>query len=300
MMDSARVVEPPEEKGKITAQRASMRYDAVFDLVSVKRFTKCNLFRVIYSDSNGDLISANALKLKHSFSFRKNSPECQGWIEILYLYIDSVHGTYINRSQVFLETNGSSSDCYIQQEHLLSSIDVRCLDVLINLFCTFQDDDLSMNLTHLRKLATSKNLSGTSQVVANGLRHVISVQLWTKTVLLVHQCFNQLEDGKMLSCEYLIKNDILSYIDFFKITDTILKLENGAYFGCGYNEDMLYTNLAKLSAISDNFANVRPVKRTKRAREEKEEEEEEGISYETSSSLLQDLGNLYNDEEEFF
>ena len=103
----------------------------------------------------------------------------------------------------------------------------------------------------------------------------------------------------MLSCEYLIKNDILSYIDFFKITDTILKLENGAYFGCGYNEDMLYTNLAKLSAISDNFANVRPVKRTKRAREEKEEEEE-GISYETSSSLLQDLGNLYNDEEEFF
>lgn len=285
----------PEEKSKVTAQRASMRYDAVYNLVTVKRFTKRHLFRVIYSDSKGDLISANALRLEHSFSFRKNSPECQGWVEILYVYIDSVHGNFINRSQVFLETNGSSSDCYIKQEHLLSSIDVQSLDVLINLFCTFQDEDLSMNLTHLRKLAISKHLSKSSQVVTNNLRHAVSVQLWTKTVLLVHQCFNNL-NGKMLSCEYLIKNDILSYIDFIKITNTIVKLENSQYFECGYNEDMLYTSLAKLSAISDNFANnVQPVKRTKRAKGEKEE----GISYETSSSLLRDLSNLYN-EEDFF
>ena len=233
-MDSVRVVEP-EEKNMVTAQKASMRYDAVYNLITVKRFTKNHLFRVIYSDSKGELVSANALKLEYSFSFRKSSPECQGWKEIVYIYIDGVYGHFINRSQVFLESNDSSSDCYIKHEHLLSSIAIQSLDKLIELFCTFQDEHSSLNLTHLRKLATSKHLSKTSQVLTCNLLHNVSLQLWTKTVLLIHKCYNA-DDGKMMSCEYLIKSDILSYIDFLKITSTVMRLENRDYFESGYNE----------------------------------------------------------------
>jgi hypothetical protein len=275
-----------EEKTKI-AQKASMRFDALYNLIAIKRFTKSHLFRVVYSDSKGDLVSANALKLEYSFSFRRTSPECEGWIEIVYVYIDAAHGHFINRSQVFLESNdAASSDCYIKHEHLLSSIAIQNLDVLIDLFSAFQDNN-SFNLTHLRKVASSKSLSKTSEILsdASNIRHVVCVQLWTKTVLLVHKCYNNL-DGTMISCEYLIKNDILSYVDFLKITSTVMKLENDQYFG--YNEELLYTSLAKLSAISDNLHNNNR-KKTKRSCKQE-------ISYETSSSLMQSLSELYKEQ----
>ena len=86
--------------------------------------------------------------------------------------------------------------------------------------------------------------------------------------------------------------------DFLQITNAVIRLENGCYFESGYNEaDLLYTSLAKLSAISDNMMNInRADKRRKRNSCKKEEEEE--ISYAASSSMLENLGKLY--EEDFY
>ena len=242
--------------------KSSLRFDVVYNLVPVRRFTKENLFRILYSDSQGDLVCGNALRMTYSASCNEETlSEGRGYTcELVYIFIDQYTGHHtINRSQVLLEKLTGFEESYIRSEHVLWRIRVGHIDEMIKLYSYFADENESVNLTHLRKIATNKKISKHVQLRidnsgeyrspdASSTRpssghyperrveqeaaemHQLSVEIWSNTVLLTHRCFDLVDGGRMIFEEFLLKYDITSFLDFLRITRQIIILENDGGF----------------------------------------------------------------------
>ena len=297
--------------------KSSLRFDVVYNLVSVRRFTKENLFRILYSDSEGDLVCGNALKLRYSASCHEEVLlEGGGYMcEIIYIFIDQYTGHHtINRSQVLLEKLVGFDESYIRSENVLWKIRVGHIDEMIKLYSYFADEKESVNLTHLRKIATNTKLSKNVQLRIGESRssdasssrpstqlseyrveeaaemHQLSVEIWSNTVLLTHKCFDLADNSRIIFEEFLLKYDITSFLDFLRITRQIILLEND----CGFqldssttseNTDFMemdqkhrfdYSTLAKLSVISEKLSSISKQKKRRCERKKKKQSDDAG------------------------
>ena len=282
--------------------KSSLRFDVVYKSMPVRRFTKENLFRILYSDSEGDLVCGNALKLMYSGSCHEEILLEEGGYtcEIIYIYIDQNTGHTINRSQVLLEKLAGFDDSYIRSENVLWRIRVQHIDEMIKLYSYFADQNESVTLTHLRKIASNKKISKNVQLridsesrspdASSSSRsselsehrveevtevHQLSVEIWSKTVLLTHKCFDLADNNRIIFEEFLLKYDITSFLDFLRITKQVIRLENDNFqlnFGSPVleNNDFWkmdqkhqddYFRLAKLSSLSEKLSGISKQKR---------------------------------------
>ena len=267
------------DDGAVNSAKSSMRYDAVLHLTGVKNSTKNNLMRVFYYDSCEQLVCANAVRLVCSSSYRDGLDESVS--EIVYVSIDREKGHFLKRSQTSLQQI-SEREFFILQERLLFSIRFDHISSIVRLFDVFRDSKTQrLNLTHLRKLATRKSCLKKSEVLlrtsvdgdveTRSESHSLELGLCVKTPMFVHRRWlvkDEKPDGgfrsELASCQYLVKTDIFSYVDFLKITSTILQLENGKNVDCAPHrrgdEDAVYESLSSLSAISENLERRRKMR----------------------------------------
>ena len=280
--------------GAVNNAKSSMRYDAVLHLTEVKNSTKKNLMRVFYYDSCGELVCANAVRLVCSSSYKDGLDESVS--EIVYVSIDREKGHFLKRCQTSLQ-QVSEREFFILQERLLFSIRIDHISSIVRLFDVFRDSKTQrLNLTHLRKLATRKSCLkksevllcvGSGEVETRSESHSLELGLCVKTPMFVHRrWFVKDDDGgfrsELASCQYLVKTDIFSYVDFLKITSTILQLENGKNVDRAPHrhgdDDAFYESLSSLSTISENLERRRKrrsaAKNSKDSKKRKIEEKE--------------------------
>ena len=115
------------------AAKSSMRYDAVYHLTDVRKFTKQHLLRVVYFNNNKEMITANALKLE--FSSSSHNALQANRFEIRYVFIDGDQYHAVHRSDVLLRNNSyvSISDITVircHREHLCRPVSVSVVSLL--------------------------------------------------------------------------------------------------------------------------------------------------------------------------
>lgn len=303
----------------VSGAKSSMRYDAVLHLTGVKNSTKKNLMRVLYYDSCEQLVCANAVRLVCSSSYKDALDESVS--EIVYVSIDQEKGHFLKRCQTSLQ-QVSEREFFILQERLLFSIRIDHISPILRLFDVFRDSKTQrLNLTHLRKLATRKSCLKKSEVFlrtpvdgdveARLESHSLELGLCVKTPMFAHRRWSVKDvtlDGdarsELASCQYLVKTDIFSYVDFLKITSTILQLENGKNVDCDPrrrgDEDAVYESLSSLSTISENLERRRNKRRSaaKNSKDSKKRKIEENKRVLNEASDLGIVSSARNDCDE--
>lgn len=244
--------------------RKIMRCEVLFHLIKIRSFTKNHLIRLVYIDSSGVKICTNALNLKFS-SIRTNEEESQELVFMRYDFNEGNHTLY--RSRCFLERHDKNDEWVIKSEYILSYIEVRHLDELLNLYLSFTNGVENFNLTTLRKIASKNSTEKVKEVILqnhnlevssalNFTHHIIELCLHMKTVVFSHR---QIETFLVETVDYLAKNDILSYIDFLRLNQIILLYEtnqqNSIDFNCYSFQQP--SSLYKLDYICEQLTNDR-------------------------------------------
>ena len=258
-----------------------MRCEALFHFIKVKTFTKQHLIRVVYVDETGVEVSTNALHLKFS-SIRLDDDT--GKREIVYVRHDFMTGIHIlYRSGCILEKHAENNDWLIKKEIVLSWIEIGHVEELINLYLNFTDGLENFNLTFLRKIACKKsnrrvkdtklqshvhqlydekNHAKCCSGINNKTHHVLELQLHVGSVVFSHQQYNECLPHQC-SLDYLVKNDILSYIDFLRLNQIILTYEMNRHSCIEGNNLTHQSSLLKLDYICEQLTNDREDKTNK-------------------------------------
>ena len=266
------------------SQRKIMRCEALFHFIKVKTFTKQHLIRVVYVDETGVEVSTNALHLKFS-SIRLNDDNTEKR-EIVYIRHDFMTGIHIlYRSGCILEKHAENNDWLIKKEIVLSWIEIGHVEELINLYLNFTDGLENFNLTFLRKIASKKsnirvkdtklqshvhqlydekNHAKCCSGINNITHHVLELQLHVGSVVFSHQQYNECLPHQC-SLDYLVKNDILSYVDFLRLNQIILTYEMNRQHSCIEANNLTHqsSSLLKLDYICEQLTNDREDKTNK-------------------------------------
>lgn len=271
-------------------QKHVMRCDSVFHLLKVKSFTKKQLIRLIYMDEDACLIFTNGLRLKFS-SFRSDGG---GESEIVYIRFDFFgRNRALYRSRCWLEKCESSGNWNIRNEKILSRIQIGHLNEIIELYAGYTSGLEDFNLTRLRKIITKKssrvvreillenrtldnkdNLEQLSEFPAkiNSTRHILELQMHLGSLVFSHRQYDNA--NAEISLDYLVKNDIISNLDFLRLSRLIFALheEQCASSEIGSSSNLLsHSSASKLDCICEQLANDRDrienAKRKRRFRE---------------------------------
>lgn len=319
----------------------SMRYDAVYHLLDIRKSSKRCLLRVVYFDFEcKEMISTNALKLEFPSASQEGMQLNR--FEIVYVYIDSSinQDHTLRRSDVVLVEMTGSDDMIITNEHILSNVSIANTGLILELYHSFTDSSNAFNLTTLRKIASKKTaVKSVNKIMPNSwnveevkrsnffnesmdknfTNHVLRIQIYAKTLLLTHEQYSI--SSVLRTSDHLLKGDILSYLDFLKITNLIINLEQSRQMHCLQNKnivqndsDVLYSSLVKLSVISDNLNKKKSTssfekRGFKNSSEKKtstkpttlvelpnvglDNDRLSELEYETSSTLFENLSYLY-------
>ena len=256
-------------------QKHVIRCDAVFHLMKIRAFTKQHLLRIIYLDENASLVCTNALRLEFS-SFQTDG---ENEYEIVYIHLDfsgSRHTLY--RSRCFLEKYDESGNYIVKNENVLSYIEAEHLEEIIKTYEGYTREFENFNLTELRKLASRKSNKRVREVILQNnsftetrknelenptdltekktIRHVFELQMHIGAVVFSH---TQSRISNDVCVDYLVKNDILSYVEFLKLNQIILGLQID-HQGAIENENSSTSSqksLMKLGHICDRLAKDR-------------------------------------------
>ena len=257
-------------------EKRVMRCEAVFHLMKIRTFTKQNILRINYSDKNGILVSTNALRLKFGTIRLDDATES----EIVYFHFDAVAGHHIlYRSACWLEKDDGRGEWKIKHEKVLSRVEICHLEELLNLYMSYVEKQKHFNLTTLRKIACRKNSDRSREIylqnfassneialghcpvltpTANITRHVLQLQLHVNCVVFSHKQYD-FPSSSERSFDYLVKKDILAYVDFLKLSQMILALENERN-GNTMNKDSssaFRSSILKLDYISEQLSRAR-------------------------------------------
>ena len=269
-----------------------MRCEALFHLIKVKTFTKEHLIRVVYVDETGDETSTNALDLKFS-SIRLDDKTGREIVYIRYNFMTGIHVLF--RSGCTLEKLNENGEWIIKNEIILSWIEIGHLEELTNLYLSFTEGVENFNLTSLRKIASKKSNNKIKDVMLqnhvhvelyddkggedgclpsgglNMTHHVLELQLHVGSVVFSHQQYNisLVDQG---SLDYLVKNDILSYIDFLRLNQIILAYEINQRNCMKPNSLTQQSSLLKLDYICEQLASDREGKTNKLRKKRKFQE----------------------------
>ena len=259
-------------------EKRVMRCEAVFHLMKIRTFTKQNILRINYSDENGILVSTNALRLK--FGTIRLNDETES--EIVYFHFDVVANHHIlYRSVCCLEKDDDHGEWKIKHEKVLSRVEICHLEELLNLYMSYVEKQKHFNLTTLRKIACKKNNDDRSREVylqnftssneialghhypvltptANITRHVLQLQLHSNCVVFSHKQYD-FPSSSERSFDYLVKKDILAYVDFLKLSQMILALENERNGNTMNNDSssVFRSSILKLDYISEQLSQAR-------------------------------------------
>ena len=258
-------------------EKKVMRCEALFHLMKIRTFTKQNILRINYSDENGILVSTNALRLK--FGTIRLDDETES--EIVYFHFDVVAGHHIlYRSACCLEKDDDHGEWKIKHEKVLSRVEICHLEELLNLYMSYVEKQKHFNLTTLRKIACRKNSDDRSREVylqnfassneialghcpvltptANITRHVLQLQLHVNCVVFSHKQYD-FPSSSERSFDYLVKKDILAYVDFLKLSQMILALENERNGNTMNNDSssVFRSSILKLDYISEQLSRSR-------------------------------------------
>ena len=272
-------------------QEKIMRCEALFHLIKVKTFTKQHLIRVVYINETGVEVSTNALDLKFS-SIRLDDKAGREIVYIRYNFMTGIHVLF--RSGCTLERHNANGECHIKNEIILSWIEIGHLEELINQYLSFTEGIENFNLTSLRKIASKKSSNKIKDVMLQnqvhvdiygkgnednclplGLsmtHHILELQLHVGSVVFSHQQYNisLVDQG---SLDYLVKNDILSYIDFLRLNQIILAYEINQRNCIKPNSSLTQqSSLLKLDYICEQLASDREGKTNKLRKKRKFQE----------------------------
>ena len=259
-------------------EKKVMRCDALFHLMKIRTFTKQNILRVNYSDENGILVSTNALRLK--FGTIRLNDETES--EIVYFHFDVVANHHIlYRSVCCLEKDDDHGEWKIKHEKVLSRVEICHLEELLNLYMSYVEKQKHFNLTTLRKIACKKNNDDRSREVylqnfassneialghyypiltptADITRHVLQLQLHSNCVVFSHKQYD-FPSNIERSFDYLVKKDVLAYVDFLKLSQMILALESERNENTMNNDSssVFRSSILKLDYISEQLSRSR-------------------------------------------
>ena len=259
-------------------EKKVMRCDALFHLMKIRTFTKQNILRVNYSDENGILVSTNALRLK--FGTIRLNDETES--EIVYFHFDVVANHHIlYRSVCCLEKDDDHGEWKIKHEKVLSRVEICHLEELLNLYMSYVEKQKHFNLTTLRKIACKKNNDDRSREVylqnfassneialghyypiltptADITRHVLQLQLHSNCVVFSHKQYD-FPSNIEKSFDYLVKKDVLAYVDFLKLSQMILALESERNENTMNNDSssVFRSSILKLDYISEQLSRSR-------------------------------------------
>ena len=269
----------PMTKEKVSRdckEKRVMGCDALFRLMKIKTFTRRNIFRVFYLDENGVLVSTNALRLEFG-TIRLEDRETES--EIVYFHFDAVGGRHIlYRSACRLEKDEGRGEWKITHERNLSRVEICHLKELIDLYVScVEKRGEHFNLTTLRKVACRKygdisrevylqNFASNDDIAScpvlltptsNVTRHVLQLQLHANCVVFSHKQYDFPSTSER-SLDYLVKKDILAYVDFLNLTQTILAFENEqGNENAANNGSVFRSSIMKLDYISEQLSRVR-------------------------------------------
>ena len=258
------------------SEKRVVRCDALFNLMKIKTFTRRSILRINYLDENGVRVSTNALRLKFG-TIRLEDRETGS--EIVYFHFDAVAGRHIlYRSACRLEKDEGCGEWKMTHEKNLSRVEICHLEELLNLYMSYVEKrGEHLNLTTLRKIACRKygdrsrevylqNLASSDEIAgcpvlltptANVTRHVLQLHLHANCVVFSHRQYDFPSTSER-SLDYLVKKDILAYVDFLKLSRAILALENEQLNENAANNDSVFrSSVMKLDYISEQLSRVR-------------------------------------------
>ena len=259
-------------------EKKVMRCDALFHLMKIRTFTKQNILRINYSDENGILVSTNALRLKFGTIRLDDATES----EIVYFHFDVVANHHIlYRSVCCLEKDDDHGEWKIKHEKVLSRVEICHLEELLKLYMSYVEKQKHFNLTTLRKIACKKNNDDRSREVylqnfassneialghyypiltptADITRHVLQLQLHSNCVVFSHKQYD-FPSNIERSFDYLVKKDVLAYVDFLKLSQMILALESERNENTMNNDSssVFRSSILKLDYISEQLSRSR-------------------------------------------
>ena len=247
-------------------EKRVMRCDALFHLMKIRTFTKQNILRINYSDENNVLVFTNALRLK--FGTVRLDDETES--EIVYFHFDAVAARHVlYRSACLLEKDDAYGEWKVKNEKVLSRVEICHLEELLNLYMSYVEKQEHFNLTALRRIACRKNSdksrevylqnfasdNGHSTPTVNITRHVLQLQLHINSVVFSHKQYDFPSTSER-SFDYLVKKDILSYVDFLKLNQVIFALENAQNGNTMNNDSVFRSSISKLDYISEQLSQV--------------------------------------------
>ena len=215
--------------------------------------------------------------------------------EIVYIRYNFMTGIHVLfRSGCTLEKHNENGEWIIKNEIILSWLEIGHLEELTNLYLSFTEGIENFNLTSLRKIASKKSNNKIKDVMLqnhvhvelydkgdedgclpsgglNMTHHVLELQLHVGSVVFSHQQYNisLVDQG---SFDYLVKNDILSYIDFLRLNQIILAYEINQRNCMKPNSLTQQSSLLKLDYICEQLASDREGKTNKLRKKRKFQE----------------------------
>ena len=252
---------------KSLKRKTTLRCEAIFHLLKIKKFTKQHIIRIVYANKNNEIISTNALRLEFSSAShdRNDSERC----ELVYVYYDwTLPSHLVHRSSCILHKCNEMDEWILTDEIILSSIHIVHMDSIINLYHDFTKDMNEFNLTILRKIASkksniktldaslslmsnTKNLDCSNFTENNYTKHTLEVQIYSKSVIISHKQ-TDITSNIIISLDYLAKNDILAYVDFLQLNQIIFAIEENKDIENNVTS-LFHISLLKLSRLSDRL-----------------------------------------------